>query len=647
MDDLQDLELLTVEQLIEIIQEKTGAGVNLSFTGKQQARRISRLVRPRVQRRIAGLSEGTSEEQSANLLLEGDNLQALASLYRWRGHVDLIVTDPPYNTGNDFRYNDKWDDNPNDPGLGDFVSYEDPARHTKWMKFMYPRLQMMHSMLKQSGVLAICIDHRELFHLGQMLDELFGEKNRLAIINWQKAYAPKSHDGNVSTATEYVLVYARDAEYVKTGLLERGASTDAKYRNPDNDPQGLWRVDNATAMGASTHAGQVYGIQNPFTGEIQYPPEGRCWAASRARMKKWLEEWGSTYQTVDIRDHAPSHALVLKGMKQDATTDADVLERARIAAEKVRDNEVWPELWFGKEGQGRPNRKRYLEKVKKGIVPMTYWADVDFDAMPEELGSVSWEHETVGHSQTGIRELDAVVGKGHGFETVKPLMLMQQIIQLWCPPEGLLMDPFAGSGTTGHAVLSLNETTGADRRFILIEQGRPLRGDSYARTLTAERLRRAITGRWANGKGQPLGGGFAFKTLTKTVDAKAVLRMERDEMVDTVIASHHDSGRRRGTSLVTYEESNYQYLVARNADGHGFYLVWDGPDGNTDLTEDVYEACVAEGNRAKLEPVYNVYARYNLFGTEDVRFYRIPDQILIDFGLDMRTEAYTDRGAEQ
>src|SRR5664280_2707948 len=104
------------------------------------------------------------------------------------GQVDLIQTDPPYNTGNDLRYNDRWETDPNDRGLGDFISADDAARHTKWMRFMYPRLQLMKSMLKPGGVLAICIDHRELFHLGQLLDELFREDNRLAIINWQKTW---------------------------------------------------------------------------------------------------------------------------------------------------------------------------------------------------------------------------------------------------------------------------------------------------------------------------------------------------------------------------------------------------------------------------------------------------------------------------
>lgn len=201
MDDVTELESLPVEQLIEMIREKTGAGVNLSFPGKVLARQLGRRVRPRNQRTVQKYSAGDERGRSRNLLIEGDNLQALASLYRERGHVDLILTDPPYNTGGDFRYNDKWDKDPNDPDLGEYVGSDDPAKHTKWMKFMYPRLQMMRSMLKPSGVLAICIDHRELFHLGQMLDELFGEENRLAIINWQKSYSPRSDKSHVSTAT--------------------------------------------------------------------------------------------------------------------------------------------------------------------------------------------------------------------------------------------------------------------------------------------------------------------------------------------------------------------------------------------------------------------------------------------------------------
>ncbi len=145
-----------------------------------------------------------------NLLIDGDNLQSMVTLYKYRGQVDLILTDPPYNTGNDFRYNDRWDTDPNDDGLGDLVDIDDEGRHTKWLKFMWPRLMMMEEMLKPSGVLAICIDERELFRLGTMLDEIFYPENRLAIINWQKAAAPKNDKNHVSSTTEYVLVYAKD-----------------------------------------------------------------------------------------------------------------------------------------------------------------------------------------------------------------------------------------------------------------------------------------------------------------------------------------------------------------------------------------------------------------------------------------------------
>lgn len=648
MDDVENLEELTTEQLIEMIRERTGAGVNLSFPGKVKARQIGRRVRPRVQKSIKSFSVGTEEQRAQNLLLEGDNLQALASLYRWRGQVDLILTDPPYNTGNDFRYNDRWDEDPNDPGLGEFVREDDLARHTKWMKFMYPRLQMMRAMLKPSGVFAICIDHRELFHLGQMLDELFGEKNRLAIINWEKSYSPRSDKSHVSTATEYVLVYAKDEERASTALLPRTEAMDAKYTTRDGDPR-RWRSDNLTAGKGPTNQPMVYAIQSPFTGEMHYPTAGNCWRLPQRVAKNALEGWGVQYEACDIGDDARRAKAagvlpdqVLPGVK--ALVVKGALEVAKSRAEQVLAGGPWPIIYFGIKGSGRPQYKRYHEDVKQGIVPMTYWADDDHE-FPEVLGSVSWEHEQSGHSQTGVNELSAIVGPDHGFKTVKPLRLIQKIIQIWCPPEGLVLDPFAGSGTTGHAVIALNHTAGTDRRFILVEQGRPERGDSYARTLTADRLRRVVDGKWANGKGKPIPGGYGFKMLTKAVDARVVLQMERDEMVDTLIASHHDAGRRRSASLVLIDEPSYRYLVARNSEGHGFYLVWDGPEENTDLDEDVYEKCVLEGAKEGLEPVYHVYARYNVFGTEDVRFYRIPDQILIDFGLDLRTEAYTD-GAE-
>lgn len=641
------LEGLSHDELIALVEEVIGGGITVNFSGKANATRIARKVRPRVVRRIKTLSVGDPSAQAVNTLIEGDNLQAMATLYRERGQVDLILADPPYNTGNDFRYNDRWEEDPNDPGMGELVSADDGARHTKWMRFMWPRLQMMRSMLKNGGVLAICIDHRELFRMGQMLDELFHEQNRLAVINWQKMYGSKNHDTGVSTATEYVLVYSKDAEKAKTGKTERSAETAQSYRNPDNDPLGAWAPSDSTLMGASTHPGQVYAIQNPFTGRLHYPQEGRCWRNERAKMKAAVEEWGVEYVDTEL-DDGLRPALVIKGVKKPGTSTPGndrALKAARAAAMKRRKQDAWPRFFWRADRQRRPGEgelryKTYVEEVKEGVVPTTFWADDDFESL--ELDAVSWKHEQSGTTDTGLKELNAIVGRGHGFDTVKPLMLFEKIIQLWCPPMGLVMDPFAGSGTTGNAVLDLNATTGSSRRFILIEQGRPERGDPYASSLTANRLKRVVTGDWASGKQTPLGGGFSFQRLDKRVDAQALLDMERDEMVDTVIASHFDANRKRGSNLIRVNGREWRYLVAKNSEDEGFFLVWDGPEKNTDFSATVYDACASEAEEAGLKPYYHVYARLYLYQTENVRFYQIPDRILADFGLDMSSEPFTE-----
>lgn len=149
-----------------MLEERHEGGIRIDFVGKASVRRIARKVRLRTLQPIKKYSAGEKTERARNVVIEGDNLQAMTTLFRERGHIDMIVTDPPYSTGRDFRYNDRWDADPNDPGLGEFVADDDGARHTKWMRFMWARLQLMRSMLKPGGVLAICIDridHRELF----------------------------------------------------------------------------------------------------------------------------------------------------------------------------------------------------------------------------------------------------------------------------------------------------------------------------------------------------------------------------------------------------------------------------------------------------------------------------------------------------
>lgn len=661
---VDNLELLDQEDLIAIINRMVNGGVSLSFHGKRTAMEIARRVRPRSVRRIKEFHVGTPEEQSKNMLIEGENLQAMVTLYKFRGQIDLIVTDPPYNTGQYFRYNDRWDEDPNDPELGQLVTLEDGSRHTKWMKAMLPRLQMMKAMLKPQGVLAICIDENELFHLGLMLDEVFGEDNRLAIINWQKAYAPKNDSRHVSTATEYVLVYAKDRPSAKTALTMRTESMNARYKALDGDSE-PWTSGDPVRREARDR--DRYAIQSPFTGSLHYPG-AKSWRIPRPKLKEYLEEWGSEYVEKALNDGRVK-ALLIKGspvpsIPSSQNLDSDpvvvleelaghpAIQAARETAEHIRDTQVWPYLHFLKNGYGRPRVKRYLSDVKQGKVPLTYWADEDYED-PIELDAQSWDHEESGHSQAGINELDSIVGKGHRFDTVKPLKLIKKIIQLWCPPNGLVMDPYVGSGTTGHAILELNHETGTDRRFILIEQGRPEHGDKYARTLTWQRLRNAITGERPDKAGElkplaePLGGGFEFRMLTSQIDAKTVLSMKKDELVDVVITSHWDSNSRNGPNLIRIEDPKFTYLVGKSQQGEGYFIIWNngGPVGQLDSAS--YSLVLQDAKKAGLKPPYHVYARYEVYQSKNVRFYKIPDKILAHLGLNENSDAYNEEDSEE
>ena len=595
------------------------SGIRIEYSGKLSTRLVLGKLRPRIQRRQPQLSVGSDEEQARNLVVEGDNLQVMASLYRYRGQVDLVIADPPYNTGQDFRYNDRWEYDPNDPDPGTLVTLEDGARHTKWMQSMGPRLAMMKAMLKPGGVCAVCIDEREMFRLGMLMDEVFGERNRIAIINWQKTYSAKNDSQHISTATEYVLVYAKSKEKAITGLLERTEAMNARYSNIDGDPH-QWAGGD---LSAKAHAKpEDYGIQSPFTGEIHYPPGARRWRKRKTDIQKNLQEWGSEY--VILKDpQATLPSIVLKGttlVKGKLCTPETVLATAREQAIKIRNEQVWPEIFFLSDGEGGPRTKRYLKDVKKGRVAMSYWADEDYDT-PLVLDSQSWNHPESGHSQTGINELSTIVGSKHAFETVKPLKLISKIIQIWCPPSGIVLDPFAGSGTTGHAVLSLNNETGASRRFILVEQSRAAKSDNFARTLLADRLRRVITGEWASGKQEPLPGGFMFKTSTSQIDRAAVLAMQREEMADLVLMSHWDVQTRKGPLLTTLVHKGHKYLVAKDIMQNGYFLVWDGPDTRTPLTMQVLTVIAEEARKEGLSAPYHVYARTSVVHAPSLLFY--------------------------
>jgi len=169
--NLNSLEMMSKEELLDFAKKMVSGGIALSFNGKRTAQVIERKVMPRIVKIDKKLSFNSNEGN--NIIIDGENLQAMVTLYKYKGQIDLIVTDPPYNTGKNFRYNDRWDTDPNDPDLGELVTLEDGSRHTKWIKFMLPRIQMMKAMLKPNGVLAICIDECEFFHLGMLLKDVF------------------------------------------------------------------------------------------------------------------------------------------------------------------------------------------------------------------------------------------------------------------------------------------------------------------------------------------------------------------------------------------------------------------------------------------------------------------------------------------
>ena len=641
--DMVDYAKLSRDDLIRLLLERDGAdagGIRLTYPGQTPPWQIIRQLKPRSQRIEPKLCVGNEAYQSQNMLIEGENLQALVSMYKYRGQVDLVLTDPPYNTGLDFRYNDRWDEDPNDPDLGTLVPADDGSRHSKWLRFMTPRLWMMKEMLRPGGVLAICIDHREVFRLGMLLDEMFGESNRIGIINWQKSYAPKNNVGkrsHISTSTEYVLVYAKSVDRAKTNLLPRSEAMNARYGNRDGDPK-IWKAGDLTGPGADTHRSQVYGVQNPFTGQMVYPTAGRCWAAERRRIKSMLEAYRIKYKDAALDDGCVA-ALVIDGD----------LDEAKKIAEQIRDKEVWPIGHWRDDGQGTFGVKKYLEDVKQGITPMTYWSDDDYDT-PLVTDSTSWDHEQSGHSQSGINELSAIVGRGHGFETVKPLKLIKKIIQIWCPPSGIVLDPFAGSGTTGHAVLDLNRESASSRRFVLIEQGRPERGDAYARTLTYERLKRVISGERATKDGtvalsaDPLPGGFRFSKLMDQVDANAVLALEREEMVDLLLTSYWDQRDRSAGHLQRLPAGTHLHLFAKSGKGEGFFLVWNGPDKPSVLNRTAFRAIAAEAEAEGISQPFHVYARISTYSGPNVEFYQIPSKILDVLGFNEAVHPYGTNG---
>ena len=350
--------------------------------------------------------ESVNFDETQNLYIEGDNLEVLKLLQTtYYNKIKMIYIDPPYNTGNDFVYEDDFAD--------PMARYKEVTQqttksnpetmgryHTNWLSMMYPRLRLAYNLLRQDGAIFISIDDNEVTNLRKLCDEIFGEENFLACIVWQKKYAATNDSKGFSTTHDYIVVYQKTDSF-KRNLLPRTAEQNKPYKNDDGDGKGLWRSDNLLVKSFSQSG--VYPIVNPNTGKEYYPPEGSCWRASKETMSVWLAE---------------------------------------------------NRIFFGKDGLGAPQLKRYLNEVQQGRVPITWWP-----------------FEEVGHNDAANKEVQALFGKKAPFDTPKPVALIKQMLLIATNTnsEDIVMDFFAGSSTTAHAVMQLNAEDGGNRKYICVQ----------------------------------------------------------------------------------------------------------------------------------------------------------------------------------
>ena len=272
---------------------------------------------------------------------------------------------------------------------------------------------------------------------------------------------------------EHLLVYSKKSGW-SPKRLPRTAEMDLKYKNPDNDPNGEWQNTSAFAPGAATHQGMVYAIQHPFTGKMIYPTMSACWRYSQEAMLEYMNGW-TPYKLVDLQDEEERAKIC--GVRVDEIREgvraivlADSLETAQKNAKKIYERGQWPRFYFTNGGKGGIRRKTYKDKV--GGRPVTNF----------------WPFSETGHTDEAKKELLSVFGGRAVFDTPKPARLVQRVLQIVTESEDIILDSFAGSGTTAHAVLKMNKEDGGNRKFILIEM------EDYADGITAERVKKVING---------------------------------------------------------------------------------------------------------------------------------------------------------
>lgn len=409
------------------------------WVGKQAAKRAA--AEPTRQTLRPIVEDSVDWNNTENLYIEGDNLEVLKLLQRaYLGKVKMIYIDPPYNTGNDFVYQDdftmsqaEYDEaagNVDEEGNRLRKNLDsNPRYHSDWCSMIYSRLLVARTLLANDGVIFISIDDNEAHHLRQICDEVLGASNFLAQVIWERAYAPINLMKHFSPSHDYVLCYAKSIEEAECHGIPRSTEADMRYSNPDNDPRGVWQSDNLS-VGPAIES-NIYPITTP-SGRVVEPPAGRSWRLS-----------------------------------------------SKAFEERLRQNRIW----FGSDGNGVPRMKRFLSELRKaGVTPMTIW-----------------KYDEVGHSQDATKGLAEMFDGKKYFDYPKPVDLIKRCISLYSGSDSLILDFFSGSATTAHAVMQLNAEDEGKRKYICVQLPEETPEGSEARRagydticeIGKERIRRA------------------------------------------------------------------------------------------------------------------------------------------------------------
>ena len=456
-----------------------------TWPGKREAKALARRPTDKTLRPRRDKSKDWDTTQ--NLYIEGDNLEALKILREtYQGKVKLIYIDPPYNTGHDFIYADDFSQSRGDyeAQSGDYddeggrlvANPESNGRfHSDWCSMMYPRLLLAKDLLSRDGVIFISIDDNESMNLRKICDEVFGADCFVGCITWQNNTSPRNDAKGIPYVTDNILVYSRMLDW-QPKRLERTSEMDARYESPDGDPV-PWTSSPYHAPSARSHKAMVYAVQNPFTGELIYPPNGRHWSREQAKVLALMNEWAPFgLRTIDDAETRAAICGVSAAEIPDvpAVMLLSPLEESKATAEARLRKGNWPEFYFTRNGMGGLRVKKHLDSMQGKVV------------------ATLWPAAEVGTNTEATNEEKKLFDGGIPFDTPKPVRLMRRILDIASDQDSLVLDFFSGSATMAEAIMAKNADDGGSRRFVLVQVPEKASGEfATLCDIGEERIRRA------------------------------------------------------------------------------------------------------------------------------------------------------------